>query len=132
MKIFDESIELAKRVLDLRALQNRVIATNLANEETPGFRANEVHFKDALAAVRHDASSVSMHVTDNRHLLPTMKTLGGRIAETPAGDLPLDANSVNLELEMAKLSDNAMQYNATAQILTKEYRHLLEAIREGR
>jgi flagellar basal-body rod protein FlgB len=117
-------------MLDLRALQNRVVATNLANEETPGFRAKEVHFKEALAAARHDGQSVTLHVTTNRHLLPN--NVGGRISEIPAGDLPLDANSVNLELEMAKLSDIAMQYKATAEILRKEFQHLLEAIREGR
>jgi flagellar basal-body rod protein FlgB len=50
----------------------------------------------------------------------------------PAGDLPLDANSVNLELEMAKLSENAMQYNAAATILAKKFQGLLSAIRDAR
>jgi flagellar basal-body rod protein FlgB len=50
----------------------------------------------------------------------------------PAGDLPLDANSVNIELEMAKMSDNAQQYNTAATIIGMKFKGLLSAIREGR
>jgi flagellar basal-body rod protein FlgB len=56
----------------------------------------------------------------------------GKLGPVPAGDLPLDANSVNIELEMAKMSDNAMQYNAAADLLARKFRGLLNAIREGR
>ncbi|MFO0730078.1 MAG: hypothetical protein U0361_03605 [Nitrospiraceae bacterium] len=56
----------------------------------------------------------------------------GRIEEVGAGDLPLDANTVNIELEMAKMSDNAMQYNTAATIISMRFRSLLAAIREGR
>ncbi|HMS84296.1 MAG TPA: flagellar basal body rod protein FlgB [Nitrospira sp.] len=131
MKIFDESFELA-RVLDLRSVQHRVSIANIANEETPGYRAKELHFKDALAAARQDAMGVIMHTTNARHLMLPIVTTEERIAEVPAADLPLDANSVNLELEMAKLSENAMQYKAIAEILRKEFGHILSAIREGR
>ncbi|OQW36152.1 MAG: hypothetical protein A4E19_00385 [Nitrospira sp. SG-bin1] len=127
MKIFDESFELA-RVLDLRAVQHRVSIANIANEETPGYRAKELHFKDALAAARQDAKGVIMHITNARHLMLPIVTTEERIAEVPAADLPLDANSVNLELEMAKLSDNAMQYRAIAEVLRKELAHILSAI----
>ena len=133
MNIF-RSVERMGAVLDVRAAQNRVISSNIANEDTPGYRAKEIHFKDTLAAVRQDAKSVTMHITNDRHLmLPSMTTqVPRRIAEVPVGDLPLDANSVNIELEMAKLSDNAMQYNAIAELLAKRFRGLLNVIREGR
>jgi flagellar basal-body rod protein FlgB len=56
----------------------------------------------------------------------------GRVEEVPAGDVPLDANTVNLELEMAKMSDNAMHYNTGATIMAMKLRGILNAIREGR
>lgn len=130
MNILGE-FEHTKRVLDLREAQHRVIISNIANEETPGYRAKELHFKDALAAVRQDAKAVTMH-TNARHLMLPNMTMDGRISEVPVTDLPLDANSVNMELELAKLSDNVMQYNAVAEILRKEFQHILSAIREGR
>lgn len=128
MNIFDESSSLA-RVLDLRYARHRVIIANLANEETPGYRAKEFNFKDALAAVSENAKGVTLNKTNDRHLINTIETVQGRIAEVPAEELPLDANSVNLELEMAKLSENTMQYKAVAEILRKEFGHILSAIR---
>ncbi|MGZ9159502.1 MAG: flagellar basal body rod protein FlgB, partial [Nitrospira sp.] len=56
----------------------------------------------------------------------------GRIEEVPAGDMALDANSVNIELEMAKMSDNAQQYNTAATIIGLRFKELMTAIREGR
>jgi flagellar basal-body rod protein FlgB len=56
----------------------------------------------------------------------------GTLSPVPAGDIPLDANSVNIELEMAKMSDNAMQYNSAASIMAIRFRQLMGAIREGR
>jgi flagellar basal-body rod protein FlgB len=56
----------------------------------------------------------------------------GKLGAVPTGDIPLDANSVNIELEMAKMSDNAMQYNSAASIMAIRFRQLMGAIREGR
>ena len=56
----------------------------------------------------------------------------GRITEVPAVDLPLDANSVSLDTEMAKLSDNAMHYNTAATVTSMRIRQLLSAIRDVR
>jgi flagellar basal-body rod protein FlgB len=61
-----------------------------------------------------------------------VQAVTGKLSEVPAGDLPLDANSVNLELEMAKLSDNVMQYNAAATILAKKFQGLLSVIQDAR
>jgi flagellar basal-body rod protein FlgB len=48
MTIFDRTIRLLERSLDLRSARQRVIASNLANEETPGYRASELTFMDQL------------------------------------------------------------------------------------
>ena len=73
--------------------------------------------------------------THQQHIGPKgsgFQRVQGRIEEVPAGDLPLDANSVNIELEMAKMSDNAQQYNTSAAIISMKFKGLLNAIREGR
>ena len=56
----------------------------------------------------------------------------GYISKVSVGDLPLDSNSVNIDLEMAKLSENAMHYKMTAELLQRKFRGLLNVIREGR
>ncbi|MBH0192084.1 MAG: flagellar basal body rod protein FlgB [Nitrospira sp.] len=136
MRIFDQTIQLLERTLDLRSARQRVIASNLANEETPGYRASELNFMDQLRSAHQGRLPVVLAATQPRHFglhgPQGVQAIAGKLNEVPAGDLPLDANSVNLELEMAKLSDNAMQYNTAATILAKKFHGLLNAIREGR
>jgi len=136
MTIFDRTMQVLQRSLDLRSARQRVIASNVANEETPGYRASELNFMDQLRSAHKGRLPVVLAVTQSSHFGPRgpqgMSAVTGKLSEVPAGDLPLDANSVNLELEMAKLSDNAMQYNAAASITAMRFRSLLSAIREGR
>ena len=135
MTIFDRTMQLLNRTLDLRQARQRVIASNIANEETPGYRAADLSFQDSLQAAHRGRGFVTLAVTQGRHIGPrgdSVQQVMGKLGPVPAGDLPLDANSVNIELEMAKMSDNAMQYNAAADLLARKFRGLLNAIREGR
>ncbi len=135
MQIFDKTMGLIERTLDLRHARQRLIASNIANEETPGYRATDLHFQDALSSAANGRGPVSLVATHGSHLGSRgngVHTVTGRVAEVPAGDLPLDANSVNIELELAKLSDNAMQYNSAATIMGMRLRQLLSAIKDAR
>ncbi|MEO8338394.1 MAG: flagellar basal body rod protein FlgB [Nitrospirota bacterium] len=135
MTIFDRTMQMVHRTLDLRQARQRVIASNIANEETPGYRATDLNFLDSLQAAKRGQGPVTLAVTHDQHIGPRGEGFGqvvGKLSDTPAGDLPLDANSVNIELEMAKMSDNAMQYNSAASIMAIRFRQLMGAIREGR
>ena len=135
MTIFDRTMQLLHRTLDLRQARQRVIASNIANEETPGYRATDLNFQDSMQAAQRGRGLVTLAVTQGRHIglrgSPVQQVMG-KLGAVPTGDVPLDANSVNIELEMAKMSDNAMQYNSAASIMAIRYRHLMGAIREGR
>jgi flagellar basal-body rod protein FlgB len=135
MMLIDRTMQLLNRTLDLRQARQRVIASNIANEETPGYRATELNFQDSLQAAHRGRGFVTLAVTQDQHIGPrgnSVQQVMGKLDSVPAGDIPLDANSVNIELEMAKMSDNAMQYNVAADLLARKFRGLLNAIREGR
>ncbi len=135
MTIFDHTMQLLHRTLDLRQARQRVIASNIANEETPGYRAADFNFQDSLQAAQRGRGPVTLAVTQSRHMGvrgDAVQQVTGDLNPVPAGDLPLDANTVNIELEMAKMSDNAMQYNSAASIMAIRFRQLMGAIREGR
>jgi len=135
MMLFDHTMQLVQRTLDLRQARQRVIASNIANEETPGYRATDLNFQDSLQAAQRGRGLVTLAVTQGRHIGPrgnSVQLVTGKLGPVPAGDLPLDANSVNIELEMAKMSDNAMQYNSAASIMAIRFRQLMGAIRDAR
>ncbi|NOT24236.1 MAG: flagellar basal body rod protein FlgB [Nitrospiraceae bacterium] len=135
MTIFDHTMQLLGRTLDLRQSRQRVIASNIANEETPGYRATDLNFQDSLQAAQRGRGPVTLAVTQGLHIGPRgnlVQQVTGKLGPVPAEDMPLDSNSVNIELEMAKMSDNAMQYNSAAAIMAIRFRQLMGAIREGR
>ncbi len=136
MTLIDKTMRLLERTLDLRSARQRVISSNLANEETPGYRASELTFTDQLHSAHKGRLPIVLTATQSRHFgiqgPQGVRAVTGKLSEVPAGDLPLDSNSVNLELEMAKLSENAMQYNAATTILAAKFRGLLSAIRDAR
>jgi flagellar basal-body rod protein FlgB len=132
MTIFDRTIGLLERAMDLRGARQRVIASNIANEETPGYRAKELQFKDVLSQASKGTTMVRVRGTHPGHIVigGGNAQARGRVTEVPAADLPLDANSVSLDTEMAKLSDNAMHYNTVAAVTSMRLRQLLSAIRD--
>ena len=77
---------------------------------------------------------VQVRSTHSRHIVLGGEGVQarGRVTEVPTADLPLDANSVSLDTEMAKLSDNAMHYNTAATVTSMRIRQLLSAIRDAK
>ncbi|TKB72548.1 MAG: flagellar basal body rod protein FlgB [Nitrospira sp.] len=135
MTLIDHTMQLLHRTLDLRQAKHRVIVSNIANEETPGYRATDFSFLDSLQAAQKGQGPVTLAVTQGRHIGPQgegFQRVLGKLSDVPADDLPLDANSVNIELEMAKMSDNAGKYNGAATIMAMRFRQLIGAIRDAR
>ncbi|HUJ75617.1 MAG TPA: flagellar basal body rod protein FlgB [bacterium] len=133
--IFDRDITLLARSLDLRAQRNTLLASNVANIETPGFKAQDLVFEDALDEALH-ANRPGPLATDNpRHIQPVMppplQQVRGQVilSANPVGSR--DGNSVDLEKEMAKLAENQVAYQALVQMISSKFQQLRTAIREG-
>lgn len=130
---FDPLIGGLRTVLDLRMAQHAVTASNLANADTPGFRASMVDFRTSLADAVGEPGSVGMKRTDPRHLDPH----GLDPNHPPMIDLDppaysVDGNSVVPERETARLSENALMYDAVAQGLSRKLSLLRYAVSDGR
>lgn len=118
VKLFDETIDGLKRVLDLRLRRHEVIATNVANAETPGYKAKDLAFDRALAdAFSEQPSSVA-------------EAASAPVVEDHAAPMKPDGNSVDLDLQMMKMAANANDYQVAARILRGEFKHLRDAIDE--
>jgi len=136
-KLFDRPVELMGKALSLRLKKHEHIAGNLANMNTPGYRVKDLEFQKALQK--------SLPKSDGR--LPMEKSHAGHI---PAGNLKgayeSAQNSVvygvygqdeqgqdvlDIDQEMTKLVKNHLMYNATVQMLSKEFENIKYAISEG-
>ncbi|MCA9494744.1 MAG: flagellar basal body rod protein FlgB [Myxococcales bacterium] len=131
---FDPLIGGMRTVLDLRFAQHAVTASNLANADTPGFRASVVDFTHVLArAVGEEGPDLSMRRTDARHLDPHgIDPHRPPLVELDPPPWSVDGNSVVPERETARMSANALMYDAVAQGLGRKLSLLELAVSDGR
>jgi flagellar basal-body rod protein FlgB len=105
MAITTGQIDLLNRLLDVASLRQDVIAQNVANLNTPGFRSLEVSFEDALKQSLAQTSSGPA-----THPAPEVK-------EGAGGHERVDGNNVDVDQEMARLQKNALYFNIYTQLL---------------
>jgi flagellar basal-body rod protein FlgB len=132
--IFDTTIKLLEKNLDLRVRNQNFISANLANAETPGYIPTNLSFEGELKMALENRGGGTGSVTNPRHI-PLKGQAGGidevqgTVIESPAGSLGRDGNGVELENEMGKLVENQLLYNATVQIVAKQLQTLQTAIK---
>ncbi|MDH1815045.1 flagellar basal body rod protein FlgB [Comamonas aquatica] len=121
----------------LRAERQRVLASNIANADTPGYVARDFNFAKTLQAAQGDNGSVrqalqAASTTHSQHMpLPTEKfgTDGkGRLGYSLTSQPSLDNNTVDLDRERANFVDNAVRYEATLRFLNGSAKTMLSAI----
>ncbi|MEQ1564123.1 MAG: flagellar basal body rod protein FlgB [Myxococcota bacterium] len=131
---FDPLVGGLQRVLDLRMAQHSLTATNLANADTPGFKAKVIDFTEVLAQAVEPGRNGALQHTDPRHF----STAGGfdpsdpAVVELEAPVWAADGNSVLPERETARLSENALMYEAVTKGLTSKLALLRYAVSDGR
>ena len=126
--------------LSASRLQHEVIAHNIANVDTPGFKRSEVLFSDrlasALAAQAGSRDSLHGTVTDARHIpigdVPPPEDVRAGVVVRAETSLRPDGNNVDLDSEMVRLSGNTLTYQSLAQIVRMQLGRLRTAITEGR
>lgn len=135
--IFNNTVNVLGKSIDLRAKSQNLIASNVANAETPNYVPKALVFEDELQGALKGGKQGTPALTNPRHLPlkgvgARLQSVTGRVIETPAKTPGKDGNAVELENEMSKLAENQIMYNASIQILAKQFGDLRNAIKEGR
>ncbi len=113
---------------------HNLLSANIANAETPGYVPTTLSFEGELKAALQNRSGVTGAVTNPRHIPlkgqgNALDTVQGTVVETPSVTPGRDGNGVELENEMGKLAENQILYNASVQIVAKQFDSLKTAIR---
>lgn len=124
----DRIISLLTNFLDVQSRRAEVVAGNLANADTPGFKAKRLEFADFLHDAATDALSTATQGSESNFTLKNSP----HVVEQEDRVAGLDGNTVDAGQEMSTLAEAGGQYLAGAQILQSRLRTLRAAIREGR
>jgi flagellar basal-body rod protein FlgB len=119
MQIFGPLIQGLGQALDLYQARHRLLTENVANAETPGYRARDLDFGAALTRAFE-------HHDDGRDAEEAEPVVDG------GATIKIDGNSVDVDTEMARMSQNAEKIVALSQIISRKFAGLRAVITEGR
>jgi flagellar basal-body rod protein FlgB len=108
-------IDLMTRLLDVASLRHDVIAANVANINTPGYRQRQVVFEDELAKALQQPGGAPLKVA-------------AKVVESERTPDRADGNNVDIDVEMADLNKNTLLYRTLAQLLTTHIASMRSAI----
>jgi flagellar basal-body rod protein FlgB len=121
VELFDTSIVALERAIAGSSLRQQALANNIANANTPGYRRVDVDFHSVLA------SALAGGATEQ-----DLKHLQFSTAVDPSGATRADGSSVDVDKEMASMSENSLDYQAMIAALRAETRMLGTVINGGR
>ncbi len=129
---FDHALGLHESALLLRERRAGVLAANLANADTPQFKARDLDFRAALNAAGYaDAGGgLPLSTTQGTHLSGPGGSAGPQGALRYRNPLApaLDGNTVDVQVEQAAFAENAVRYQATLTFINSRLRGLMTAI----
>ena len=132
--IFDKTISLLERSLDLRSLNHRVLASNIANMDTPNYKAFEVLVAQEMNRYTESAAKIPFVRTHANHLpdkTQPSNQVSLKAVKAPDFSLRGDGNTVDIERTMGNLAKNTLLYNTAVQLITKKFNGLKNVIKGG-
>lgn len=112
-------------MLGYRSQKNKVIMSNIANMDTPGYKPKDYVFKSDLNKAMDDQNSLALAKTDTKHLPADQENLSEnnfKVMET--GD------KVKMDEEMTSLAQNHLMYNLTVEMLARKFKGLNTVLKE--
>jgi len=113
----------------LRSYRGEVLANNIANSETPGYKSRDIDFKTIMKQAG-STESVSLNANNKAHFGSSNQSkLHNELLYRTPSQASLDGNTVDMDLEKAEFSKNAMSYQVSMTFLGGKIKGIMSAIR---
>lgn len=127
---FDNILGIHERALGLQSRRAELLSANLANVDTPGYKARDIDFRAALQTAEQEQSGFGpMLISHQSHLQPEGYAFGAEILYRQPLQASLDGNSVEAPIEMSAYSENAMRYLMSLRIVSGRLEKLITSFR---
>jgi flagellar basal-body rod protein FlgB len=129
----DREVGFVQAALNARAMRQEVLAANIANADTPNYKARDVDFAAALAAAK-GAGGLDLARTSARHLAGAgAASLGNGVVKYRGAAQPsLDGNTVDIDVERAAFAENAMHYQFLLERARSTFSRMASALESSR
>lgn len=124
----EQSLSFQSEALQLRAQRQQLLSANIANADTPGYKAVDFDFARALRESQ-SRSRVTQHASTPGHMVARFaSSTKPTTADSDSIQPSQDGNTVDMDKERARFADNAVRYEATLKFINGKIRTLLSAI----
>ena len=127
----DDALSFQSKALGLRAHRQQILAGNIANADTPNYKARDFDFSVALkdAVAGRNGSDLQLATSSSGHLSGASGSSGPTrlMYRTPSQD-SVDGNTVDMDLERSAFSENAIQYQAGLTFITHHLKMMMSAV----
>ena len=127
-----DNLNFQTQALNLRAERQRMLASNIANADTPGYVARDMNFAQAMreATGASEVGSGAMKATQAGHISPAAgaRSDAQKLYAT-AAQTNLDSNTVDMDRERANFAENSVKYEATLRFINASVRTTLDAMK---
>lgn len=127
----DDALRFNQTALNLRAARQELIASNIANADTPNFKAKDIDFASALkGALSGSPAKLPMAATGSNHLSGDSgkAVMGAPVQYRNVLQPSTDGNTVDMDVERAQFADNALRYEASVKFISEDIKAILSAI----
>lgn len=125
---FDNALGIHPQALALREKRGEILASNLANADTPDYKARDLDFKTVFQQTLTSKSS-DLNRSQQGHLASRNNILGADLLYRNPLQASLDGNTVETHIEQAKYAENAVQYQASLRFINDDFSGLMTAIK---
>lgn len=126
----DNDFKFLHDALNLRSYRQQVLASNIANADTPNYKARDIDFaKELQRAQGGQAGNLNLSATSPGHMQASAGVLNAQALYRAAVQPSIDGNTVDMDVERAQFADNAIHYQFIVDRISSKGKTLLSAIR---
>lgn len=127
---FSKALGIHEQALGFRARRAEVLANNIANADTPHFKARDLDFSSVLASQAQQGSNTSLERTHRQHFdVDGVELADPALRFRNPHHAAIDQNSVDLQVEQSHYTENAVQFQASFTLLNNKFKGLMMALR---
>jgi flagellar basal-body rod protein FlgB len=129
--LFDQTFSVLEKSMNLRSQKHNLLVSNIANVDTPNYKAFDILVEEEMGKIPGETKlplnqTQPVHISLNGTADSTAPEI--RQVEKPMYDFHADGNTVDIDKTMFTLSENGLLYNASAQMISKKFQLLTNAI----
>lgn len=131
MASLEQSISVFSQAMNLRTQRHQVLASNIANADTPNYKARDFNFEAAMQNAmsgRSDVGRVDMARTSAGHIEGAGAGASAAFKYRTETQSAVDGNTVDMDVERAQITENAMQYQILTQLISNKFQGIRSAL----